>query len=86
MASFSDKIGDESNFHFEFEEDIHQVTFDYNIPKYKGVPCRLWTTKCVSLHNDNGVAAEEGICHSVSSNLTIETTRSLWDMHVSIHI
>jgi hypothetical protein len=64
----------ERDFDSKFEEDVHQVIFNRNIPECKGVPCHLWMTKCVSLHNDNGVAMVEGIYHSVSPYLIIETT------------
>jgi hypothetical protein len=50
------------------------------------VPHLLWTTKCESLHNDNWIAVAEGICHSVSSELVIGTSRQLGNTHVAIQI
>jgi hypothetical protein len=84
MAPSSIYFGNESNFNSKFEEDIQQVISHRNIPKCKGVPCHLWTTKCVSLHNDNGVAMAQGIYHSISSDLTIGTRRPLGNMHVVV--
>jgi hypothetical protein len=50
------------------------------------VPRHLWTTKCVSLYNDNGIAVEEGICHSIKSNLIVGSTGPLGDTHVVVQI
>jgi hypothetical protein len=48
------------------------------------VPRHLWTTKCISLYNNSGVAVAKGICHSISSNLIIGTTGPLGDTHVTV--
>jgi hypothetical protein len=50
------------------------------------VPRHLWTTKCVSLHNDNGIAIGEGICHSVHFNLVVGSNGPLGDTHVVVQI
>jgi hypothetical protein len=42
--------------------------------------------KCVSLHNDKGVAVGEGICCNASSDLVIWTARALRRMHVVVQI
>jgi hypothetical protein len=50
------------------------------------MPRHLWMTKCASLHNNNGIAVGEGICHSVKSDLVVESTRPLGDTHVAVQI
>ena len=50
------------------------------------MPCHLWTTKYVSLHNSNSIALEEGICHSVKSDLVVESMGPLGDTHVAVQI
>jgi hypothetical protein len=50
------------------------------------VPRHLWTTKCVSLHNDDEIVVEEGICHSVKSNLVVGSMRPLGDTHATVQI
>jgi hypothetical protein len=50
------------------------------------VPRHLWTTKCVSLHNDDGIEVGEGICHSVKSDLVVGSNRPLGDIHVAVQI
>ena len=46
----------------------------------------LRTTKYVSLYNSDGIALEEGICHSVRFDLVVESTRPLGDTHVVVQI
>ena len=84
MASSSGAIQYENDPLFDMEEDDHEVISDRDIPECKGVPCHLWTTKCVSLYNSNGIAMEEGICHSVKSDLIFGSTGLLGDMHVAV--
>ena len=40
----------------------------------------------MSLHNSNGIALGEGICHNVKSDLVVESTGPLGDIHVAVHI
>jgi hypothetical protein len=72
MASSSIIGGTENDPLSDSEEKVQNVIFVRDIPKYKGVPCQSWTTKCVSLHNDNEIPIAEGICHSVKSELVVE--------------
>jgi hypothetical protein len=48
------------------------------------VPRHLWTTKCVSLHNSDGIVVEEGICYSVKSDLVVGSTGPLGNTHVAV--
>jgi hypothetical protein len=50
------------------------------------MPCHLWTMTCVSLYNDNGIAVEEGIGHSIKSNLIVKNTRPLGDTQIAVRI
>jgi hypothetical protein len=59
---------------------------DCDILEWEGVPRHFWTTKCVSLHNDNGIAVGEGICHSVKSDLVVGSTRPLGNMYLAVWI
>ena len=86
MASSNSYLGDDDNTIFEVEEEIQELVFDCGIPKYEGVLCELWTIRCVSLHNDNGLVDTKGICHSVKSNLIIGSTGLLGDTHVVVQI
>jgi hypothetical protein len=61
MASFSIYITNESTFQSEFEEDVQQMIYNCDILECNGISCYLWMTKCMFLHNDNGVAVVEGI-------------------------
>jgi hypothetical protein len=40
----------------------------------------------VSLHNDNGIGVEEGICHCVKSDLVVGSIGPLEDKHVVVQI
>jgi hypothetical protein len=71
VAFFSIHGRDDSDYHFEFEE-VQLVISNLDIPKCKGVPCHLWMAKCVTLHNDNGVAMAERIYNSINSDLVIK--------------
>ena len=68
------------------EEDVWEVICDEDILECKGVPRHLWTTKCVSLHNNDGIALGEGICHSVKSDLVVGSIGPLGDTHVAVQI
>ena len=68
------------------EDKVEELLFDLDIPKYKGMPHHLWMIQCMSLYNNDGIAIRERICHSVKSDLVVESTRPLGDMHVAIHI
>ena len=68
------------------EEDVVEVISDRDIPVCEGVPRHLWATKCVSLHNSDGIALGEGICQSVKSDLVVGSTGPLGDTHVAVHI
>ena len=52
----------------------------------KGLPCRLWNTKCITLYNEEGVFVGEGTCHSVNSDLVLGTTGPLGDSHVAVFV
>jgi hypothetical protein len=86
MASSSIYLGDDDNTIFEVEVEFQELVFDCGIPKCKGVPCELWTIRCISLYNDNRLGVIEGICHSVKSNLIIGSTRLFGDTHVVVQI
>ena len=68
------------------EGDVQEVISNRDILECEGVPCHLWTTKCVLLHNSDGIALGEGICHSVKSNLVVRNTGLLRDTHVAVQI
>ena len=40
----------------------------------------------MSLHNSDGIAFEEGICHNVKSDLVVGSTGPLGDTHVAVQI
>jgi hypothetical protein len=82
MASFSMNVEKGRKFHLKSMEEIPQVIFDHNIPKCKGVPQSLLKTKCVTLHNEIGVAVAEGVCHSISSELVMKISGLLKDTYV----
>ena len=86
MASSSGTILCRNDSVSDVEEDNQEVIFDRDIPECNGVPHHLWTTKCVSLHNNDGIAVGEGICHSVKSNLVVGSTGPLGDTHVAVQI
>jgi hypothetical protein len=68
------------------EEEVQNVISDCNILECEGAPHHSWTTKCVSLHNDNGILVVEGICYSVKSDLVVGSIVPLGDTHVAIRI
>jgi hypothetical protein len=74
MASSSCVIVYENDPLSDIEDGVQEVFSDQDIPECEGVPRHLWTTKCVSLHNNDGIAVGEGICHSVKSDLVVGTT------------
>jgi hypothetical protein len=86
MASSSVLIGSENDPLSDMEDEVQEVLSDRDIPEGEGVPRHLWTTKCVSLHNDGGIAMGEGICHSVKSNLVVGSTGPLGNTHVAVQI
>src|SRR5665811_226824 len=86
MASSSGTIPFGSDLYSDVEEDVPEVISDRDIPECEGVPRHLWTTKCVSLHNSDGIAVGEGICHSVKSDLVVGSSGPLGDTHVAVQI
>jgi hypothetical protein len=52
----------------------------------RGCASTSMDNKCVSLHNCDGIAVGEGICHSVKSDLVLGSTGPLGDMHVAVQI
>jgi hypothetical protein len=70
----------------DIEDEVPFVISHRDIPECEGVPCHLWMTKCVSLHNEYGVAVGEGICHSVKSDLVVGSNGPLGDTHVVVQI
>jgi hypothetical protein len=76
MASFSIHVGDNSHFHSEFREIQPRIN-DRDIPICNSVPRHLWTTKCITLHNDDKVVVAEGISHNVRFDLVIGKERPL---------
>jgi hypothetical protein len=62
------------------------VIFYCDIPKCKGVLRHLWTNKCVSLYNDNGIIVEEGISHRFKSDLVVRSTGPLKDTQIAVQI
>src|SRR5450759_762896 len=86
MASSSGAIPRGDDLGSDSEEDVVEVISDRDIPVCEAVPRHLWTTKCVSLHNSDGIALGEGICQSVKSDLVVGSTGPLGDTHVAVHI
>ena len=84
MASSSGAIPCGSDLLSDVEEDVPEVIFDRDILECEGVLRHLWTTKCMSLHNSNGIALGEGICYSVKFDLVIESTGPLGNTHVAV--
>jgi hypothetical protein len=82
MASSSSVVGSDNVPLSDMEEEVHEVFSNRDIPECEGVPRHLWTTKCVSLHNCDGIAVGEGTCHSVKSDLVLGSTGPLGDTHV----
>ena len=50
------------------------------------MPSHLWTTKCVSLYNENGDVVGKGISHSIKSDLVVRNNGPLSDTHVVVEI
>lgn len=46
----------------------------------------LWTNKCVSLYNDNGIVVGEGISHRFKSDLVVKSTGPLKDTQIVAQI
>jgi hypothetical protein len=84
MASSSGFIGFENETLSNMEDEIQWLFPNQDIPKCKGVPRHLWTTKCVSLYNNDRIVVQEGICYSVKSNLVVKSTGPLGDVHVAV--
>jgi hypothetical protein len=85
MVSSSRHPGDDSDLESEIGEVQPRIS-DHDSPECEGVLHYLWMTKCVSLHNEDGVAVAEGICHSVKSDLVIGTSGPLGKTHVVVQI
>jgi hypothetical protein len=68
------------------EEDVKEVISNRDIPECEGLPRHLWTTKCVSLQNSDGIVVGEGICYSVNSDLVVGSTGPLGNTHAAVHI
>jgi aldehyde:ferredoxin oxidoreductase len=66
MASSSIHVRDDSDFKSEVRE-VHPHVSDRNTLECKGVLHHLWTTKCVSLHNEDGVPKENWSQYEVQS-------------------
>ena len=75
------KALDDSEDEFGVLEGMH-----VGIPECKGLPCRLWNTKCVTLYNDEGLLVGEGTCHSVNSDLVFGAIGPLEDTHVVVFV
>ena len=86
MASSSSANPCGSDLVSDVEEDVSEIISDRDILECEDVPRHLWTTKCVSLHDTNGIALGEGICHSVKSDLVVGSTGPLGDTHVAVQI
>jgi hypothetical protein len=86
MATSSGVVGSDNDPFSDMEEEVHEVFSDRDIPECEGVPRHLWTTKYVSLHNCDGIAVGEGICHSVKSDLVLGSRGPLGDTHVAVQI
>ena len=57
-----------------------------DILQYEGVPRHLWTTKCVTLYNNNGIAVAEEICQSIRYNIVIRIVGRLGEFHFAFQI
>jgi hypothetical protein len=86
MASSSIHVGFENDPLLDMEDEVEELLSDCDIPKCEGVPHHLWTTKCVSLHNNDGIVVGEGICHSAKSDLVVGSIGPLGDTHVVVQI
>jgi hypothetical protein len=86
MASSSIHVGFENDPLLDMEDEVEELLSDRDIPKCEGVPHHLWTTKCVSLHNNDGIVVGEGICHSAKSDLVVGSIGPLGDTHVVVQI
>jgi hypothetical protein len=73
-------VGDDRDFHSEFEE-VQPVILDCDILEYEGVPRHLWTTKCVTLYNNNGIIVAEEICQRIRFNIVIRIVGPLGETH-----
>ena len=73
---------------YDDSDDEVRVLEEMNvgIPECKGLPRRLWNTKCVTLYNDEGLLVGEGTCHSVNSDLVLGATGPLGDTHVAVFV
>jgi hypothetical protein len=86
MASSSVLRGSKNDPLFDMEDEVQQFFSDRDILECEGVPYHLWTTKCVSLFNNDRIAVGDGIRHSVKSDLVVGSTRPLGDTHVAVQI
>ena len=69
------------------EDEIQDLeSMSVGIPDCEGFPWRLWNTKCMTLYNEQGRLVDEGMCHSVKSDLVLGANGPLGDSHVAIHI
>jgi hypothetical protein len=86
MASSIGRVGSSNDPLSDMEDKVQELLSDRDIPECKVMSCHLWTTKCVSLDNDNGIAVGEGICHSVKSDLVVGSTGPLRNTQVAVQI
>ena len=69
------------------EDEVQDIeSMSVGIPDCKGLPRRLWDTKCETLYNEQRRLVGKGMCHSVKSDLVIGANGPLDDSHVAIHI
>ena len=86
MASSSNRIGSLNDPLLDMEDKVQKLLSNRDIRECKGMPCHLWTTKCVSLDNDNGIVVRERIFHSVKSDLIVKSTGPLRATQVAVQI
>ena len=72
----------------EFSDNDFPVVEEVNVsvPECEGIPRHLWSTRCVTLYNEEDVLVGEGTCHSVNSDLVLGANGPLGDTHVAVHI
>ena len=69
------------------DEDTHEVPSEAGtILDCKGILRRLWMTKVVTVHSDDGVPVAEGICYSINSDLVLDCNGPMRDSHVAVQI
>ena len=65
-------------------EDLESMSNE--TPNCKGLPQRLWNTKCITLYNEERKLVGKGTCHSVNLDLVLDTNGHLGDSQVAVHI